>query len=131
MEYITALKTLHIAAITLWLLGTLGLAFRVIKTRAHDRLLQRPTLFVWLLMAVCLAVLPFSGWWLVHLLGLSLGQTWVLASSVLYVLGLFSWVWLVSRLAGKAGSLRFTLALAVITSACLIAIAGLMVFKPA
>ena len=131
MEYITALKTLHTAAITLWLLGALGLAFRVIKTRAHDRLLQRPTLFVWLLMAVCLAVLPFSGWWLVHLLGLSLGQTWVLASSVLYVLGLFSWVWLVSRLAGKAGSLRFTLALAVITSACLIAIAGLMVFKPA
>ncbi|MEN1833367.1 DUF2269 family protein [Pseudomonas lijiangensis] len=131
MEYITALKTLHIAAITLWLLSALGLAFRVIKTRAHDRLLQRPTLFVWLLMAVCLAILPFSGWWLVHLLGLSLGQAWVLASSVLYVLGLFSWVWLVSRLAGKAGSLRFTLALAVITSACLIAIAGLMVFKPA
>ncbi|MBX8556775.1 DUF2269 domain-containing protein [Pseudomonas cichorii] len=131
MEYITALKTLHIAAITLWLLGALGLAFWIIKKRAHDRLLQRPTLFVWLLMAVCLAVLPFSGWWLVHLLGLSLGQTWVLASSVLYVLGLFSWVWLVSRLAGKAGSLRFTLALAVITSACLIAIAGLMVFKPA
>nr|WP_232924448.1 DUF2269 family protein [Pseudomonas cichorii] len=125
------MKTLHIAAITLWLLSALGLAFRVIKKRAHDHLLQRPTLFVWLLMAVCLVVLPFSGWWLVHLLGLSLGQTWVLASSVLYVLGLFSWVWLVSLLAGKAGNLRFTLALAVITSACLIAIAGLMVFKPA
>ncbi|MBN6717139.1 DUF2269 family protein [Pseudomonas capsici] len=131
MEYITALKTLHIAAITLWLLSALGLALRVIKTRAHDRLLQRPALFAWLLMAVCLAVLPFSGWWLVHLLGLSLGQTWVLASSVLYVLGLFSWVWLVSRLVGKAGRLRFTLVLAIISAACFMAIAGLMVFKPA
>ncbi|MBX8495339.1 DUF2269 family protein [Pseudomonas cichorii] len=131
MEYITALKALHIAAITLWLLSAFGLAFRVIKKHVHDRLLQRPALFVWLLMAVCLAILPFSGWWLVHLLGWSLGQTWVLASSVLYVVGLFSWGWLVSRLTSKAGNLRFTLALAVITTVCFIAMAGLMIFKPA
>lgn len=131
MEYITALKTLHIAAITLWLLSALGLAFWVIKKEAHGRLMQRPALFVWLLMAVCLAILPFSGWWLVHLLGWSLGQTWVLASSVLYVVGLFGWVWLVSRLAGKAGNLRLTLALAIMSTACFMAMAGLMLFKPA
>ncbi|MFJ4143277.1 DUF2269 family protein [Pseudomonas sp. NPDC089734] len=131
MEYVTALKTLHVAAITLLLLSAFGLAGWVIKGRIHDRLLQRPALFVWLLMVLCLAILPFSGWWLVHLLGLSLGQTWVLASSVLYVLGLFSGFWLLSRLARKAGNSRFMLVLAIFSVACFVAIAGLMLFRPA
>uniref|UniRef100_UPI000F024A84 DUF2269 family protein n=1 Tax=Pseudomonas viridiflava TaxID=33069 RepID=UPI000F024A84 len=102
MEPVTALKTLHIAAITLLLLSVLVLASGVIKVRLEGdatiqtRLLKRPLLFFWLLMAVCLAILPFSGWWLVHSIGLSLGQTWVLGSSVLYAVSLFSWVWLVA-----------------------------------
>ncbi|SHN06163.1 Uncharacterized membrane protein [Pseudomonas asturiensis] len=142
MEPVTALKTLHIAALTLLLLSILLLASGVIKVRLEGdatiqmRLLKRPLLFFWLLMAVCLAILPFSGWWLVHTVGLSLGQTWVLGSSVLYTVGLFSWVWLVTRLnrlrlGGTAGRRGFTLALAVVSGVCFVVIAGLMGFKPA
>ncbi len=142
MEPVTALKTLHIAALTLLLLSILLLASGVIKVRLEGdatiqmRLLKRPLLFFWLLMAVCLAILPFSGWWLVHTVGLSLGQTWVLGSSVLYTVGLFSWVWLVTRLnrlrlGGTTGRRGFTLALAVVSGVCFVVIAGLMGFKPA
>ncbi|MBC3957970.1 DUF2269 family protein [Pseudomonas triticifolii] len=142
MEPVTALKTLHIAAITLLLLSILLLASGVIKVRLEGdatiqtRLLKRPLLFFWLLMALCLAILPFSGWWLVHTVGLSLGQTWVLGSSVLYTVGLFSWVWLVARLnrlrlGSKTDRRSFTLALAVVSGVCFVVIAGLMGFKPA
>lgn len=142
MEPVTAVKTLHIAALTLLLLSILLLASGVIKVRLEGdatiqtRLLKRPLLFFWLLMAVCLAILPFSGWWLVHTVGLSLGQTWVLGSSVLYTVGLFSWVWLVTRLnrlrlGGTTGRRGFTLALAVVSGVCFVVIAGLMGFKPA
>ncbi|SDW91250.1 Predicted integral membrane protein [Pseudomonas syringae] len=139
MESIT---TLHIAAITLLLISFLVLASGVIKVRLEGdatvqrRLLKRPLVFFWALMAMCLATLPFSGWWLVHLKGLSLGQTWVLASSVLYTVGLCSWVWLVVRLnrlrLGTVKSKRgFTLALSVISALCFVTMAGLMGFKPA
>ncbi|KPB72570.1 DUF2269 family protein [Pseudomonas cannabina] len=142
MESITALTTLHIAAITLLLISALVLASGVIKVRLEGdatiqhRLLKRPLVFFWALMVVCLATLPFSGWWLVHLKGLSLGQTWVLGSSVLYTVGLCSWVWLVVRLnrlrLGTVKSKRgFTLALSVISALCFVALAGLMGFKPA
>ncbi|MCQ9395254.1 DUF2269 family protein [Pseudomonas viridiflava] len=142
MEPVTALKTLHIAAITLLLLSVLVLASGVIKVRLEGdatiqtRLLKRPLLFFWLLMAVCLAILPFSGWWLVHSIGLSLGQTWVLGSSVLYTVGLFSWVWLVARLnrlrlGARTDRRGFTLALAIVSVVCFVVIAGLTGFKPA
>ncbi|QXG47942.1 DUF2269 family protein [Pseudomonas viridiflava] len=142
MEPVTALKTLHIAAITLLLLSVLVLASGVIKVRLEGdatiqtRLLKRPLLFFWLLMAVCLAILPFSGWWLVNSIGLSLGQTWVLGSSVLYTVGLFSWAWLVARLnrlrlGARTDRRGFTLALAIISVVCFVVIAGLMGFKPA
>lgn len=142
MESLTALKTLHIVAMTLLLLSGLVLFSGVLKVRLEgdatiqNRLLKRPLLFFWIAMAVCLAILPFTGWWLVHLVGLSLGQTWVLGSSLLYTLGLVSWVWLVIRLSrlrlGSKGSRRgFTLALAIISAVCFVVIAGLMGFKPA
>ncbi|MCD5997021.1 DUF2269 family protein [Pseudomonas sp. CDFA 602] len=142
MESLTALKTLHIVAMTLLLFSGLVLVSGVVKVRLEgdatiqNRLLKRPLLFFWIAMAVCLAILPFTGWWLVHLVGLSLGQTWVLGSSLLYTLGLFSWVWLVVRLnrvrSGVAARSRgFTVALAVISGVCFVVIAGLMGFKPA
>jgi uncharacterized membrane protein len=142
MEPMIALKTLHITAITLLLLSVLVLASGVIKVRLEGdstiqkRLLKRPLLFFWLIMALCLAILPFSGWWLVHQSGWSLGQTWVLGSSLLYTLGLFSWVWLVLRLnrlrlGGAPQRRSVTLALAIISVVCFVAIAGLMGFKPA
>ena len=141
MEYITTLTTLHIAALALLLLGALGLVTGYSKVRlegdatVQNRLLQHPLWIVWAMMAVCLAILPFTGWWLVHLKGLSLGQTWILASSVIYTVVIFSWLWLVARLnrlrKGEAGGGRFTLALAVISAVGFVMIAGLMGFRPA
>jgi uncharacterized membrane protein len=141
MEHFTALKILHVVSTVLFLLSGLGLAGLVIKKRRsgdltiQNHLLQRPWLFVWLLMGLCLLIMPVSGWWLVHYAGWSLGQTWVLSSSVLYTLGTLSWAWLVVRLNGlrtaaTAGNAKFTLALAVFGAICFIAIAGLMGAKP-
>ena len=141
MDALTALKTLHIAATGLFLACALGLSVWLIKGRRagfttnHTRLLLRPRLFAWLLMGLCLAIMPISGWWLAHLVGLPLGQTWVLASSVLYTVGALSWLWLVARLNrlridASQGNLKITLALAIFSAVCFIAIAGLLVAKP-
>ena len=141
METLTVLKTVHILATVLLLGSALGLAIWVWRARGkgdsgiYGRLLRRPLVFVWLLLVVCLASLPFSGWWLVHLMGWSLGQTWILASSVIYTVGALSCFWLLARLnrvriASGVGSPKFTLALAVFSFACFFAIAGLMGAKP-
>jgi uncharacterized membrane protein len=86
-------------------------------------------------MGVCLLTLPISGWWLVHYAGWPLGQTWLLAASVLYLFGALSWAWLavrVNRLRRPVivGNSRFTLALAIFSVVCFVAIAGLMGAKP-
>ncbi|VVO29720.1 DUF2269 domain-containing protein [Pseudomonas fluorescens] len=141
MEMLTTLKTMHILATVLLLASALGLAIRVWRARRkgdttiHARTLQRPWLFVWLLMGICLISMPFSGWWLVHLVGWPLGQTWILASSVLYTVAALAWLWLLVRLnrlrtapAGSNG--KFTFALALVSFVCFIAIAGLMGAKP-
>jgi uncharacterized membrane protein len=141
MDHLTALKTLHISATVLFLLSALGLTIWLIKGRRagfttnHTRLLLRPRLFAWILMGLCLLTMPISGWWLAHLVGWPLGQTWVLGSSVLYTFGALSWIWLVVRLnrlriePGRGG-LKFTLLLAIFSIFCFIAIAGLMGAKP-
>ncbi|AIL59451.1 MULTISPECIES: DUF2269 domain-containing protein [Pseudomonas] len=141
MEYLTTLKVLHISATVLLLGSALGLAIwtwlarRKGDTAAASRLMQRPLVFVWLLMGICLVSMPFTGWWLVHLIGWPLGQTWVLGSSVIYTFGAFSWFWLLARVnrlrtAPTAGNPKFTLALALFSGVCFIAIAGLMGAKP-
>ncbi|WDH35113.1 DUF2269 family protein [Pseudomonas chlororaphis] len=141
METLIVLKTVHILATVLLLGSALGLAIWVWRARSkgdasiYSRLLRRPLVFVWLLLVICLASLPFSGWWLVHLLGWSLGQTWILASSVIYTVGALSCFWLLARLnrlriASGVGSPKFTLALAVFSFVCFFAIAGLMGAKP-
>ncbi|MHC6227930.1 DUF2269 domain-containing protein [Pseudomonas sp. X10] len=140
MEYLTTLKTVHILATVLLLVSALGLAIwtwwarRQGDTSAYGKVLQRPLLFVWLLIGVCLVSMPFTGWWLVHLLGWPLGQTWILASSVIYTFGAFSTWWLLVRLnrlrRAEATGLRLTLALAVFSGVCFLSIAGLMGAKP-
>ena len=90
METLTALKMAHMVATVVLLAGALGLGIWVFLARrngdatAPARTLQRPRVFVWLLMGVALLSMPFTGWWMVHLIGWPLGQTWLLASSVLY-----------------------------------------------
>jgi len=141
METLTTLKAVHMLATVLSLGSALGLAIWVWRVRSkgdaaiYSRILQRPGLFGWLLMAIGLLSLPFTGWWMVHLVGWPLGQTWLLASSVLYTLGALGWFWLLVRLnrlrvAKAASGLRFTLVLAIFSFACFFAIAGLMGAKP-
>jgi uncharacterized membrane protein len=141
METLTALKIAHVLATALLLVGAVGLAIWVWRTRRHGddtapaRLLQRPRVFVWLVMVLALASLPFTGWWMVHQVGWPLGQTWLLASSVLYTLAALAGFWLLVRLNKRrklptAGNATFTLALALFSFVCLIAIAGLMGAKP-
>jgi uncharacterized membrane protein len=90
--------------------------------------------FVWLLMGISLVSMPFTGWWLVHLVGWPLGQTWILGSSLLYTVAALAWFWLVARLnrlrKGEGGNLNFTLVLAVVSLVGFVAIAGLMGAKP-
>lgn len=137
MNLVIALKTLHIAALVALLLSGIGLAAWLVKGQRagdnviHSRLLQRPQRWVWVAMAVCLAVLPFSGGRLIHELGLSLGQTWILSSSVLYTLGLMAWAWLVVRLFAPVGRARFSQVLAAVAGLCFVAMAVLLVARPA
>ncbi|MDR7281618.1 putative membrane protein [Pseudomonas corrugata] len=140
METLTALKAAHMLATVVLLIGALGLGIWVWRTRrngdatATSRTLQRPRVFIWLLMGLALLSLPFTGWWMVHLVGWSLGQTWLLASSVLYTVAALAWFWLLVRLnklrKAPAGVGKFTFALALFGFVCFIAIAGLMGAKP-
>ncbi|PWE41422.1 DUF2269 domain-containing protein [Pseudomonas prosekii] len=140
METLTALKMAHTAATAILLGCALGLGIWVWQTRrsgdatAAARTLQRPRVFVWLLMGLALLSMPFTGWWMVHLVGWPLGQTWILASSVLYTVAALAWFWLLVRLnklrKAPSGVGKFTFALALFSFACLIAIAGLMGAKP-
>lgn len=140
METLTALKAAHLVATVVLLLGALGLGIWVWRARrngdatAASRTLQRPRVFVWLLMGLALLSMPFTGWWMVHLVGWPLGQTWLLASSVLYTVAALAWFWLLVRLnrlrKAPGGVGKFSLALALFSFACFIAIAGLMGAKP-
>ncbi|TPG87260.1 DUF2269 domain-containing protein [Pseudomonas mandelii] len=141
METLTALKVAHMVATVLLLVSALGLAIWVWRTRrngdatAHARTLQRPQVFIWLVMGLALLSMPFTGWWMVHLVGWPLGQIWLLASSVLYTVAALGWFWLLVRLnrlrkAPAAGNGKLTFAIALFSFVCFIAIAGLMGAKP-
>ena len=64
MEYLTTLKTLHMVATVLLLASGLALAVLTWRKRSAGPAitLQRPWLFVWLLMGVSLVSMPFTGW---------------------------------------------------------------------
>ncbi|MBD8577669.1 DUF2269 family protein [Pseudomonas syringae] len=136
MNLVIALKTLHITALVALLLAGLGLAGGWVKRQragtapAPGGRVRRPQVWAWVAMAVCLAILPFSGGRLVHELGLSLGQAWVLSSSVLYTVGLFAWAWLLMRLFAPSGRARFSQVLAGVAGLCFIALAVLLVVRP-
>ncbi|RON08290.1 hypothetical protein BK659_17185 [Pseudomonas brassicacearum] len=140
METLTALKIAHVLATVLLLVGALGLAIWVWRARrngdvtAHTRTLQRPWVFVWLVMGLALLSMPFTGWWMVHLVGWPLGQIWILSSSLIYTVGALAVFWLLVRLnklrVAPGGSGKFTFALALFSFVCFIAIAGLMGAKP-
>ena len=141
METFTALKLLHGVSTLLLFVSALALLVVIIRRwRAGDKnlaagALRRPWGFVWALMGLCLLALPVSGWFLVHMAGWPLSQLWLLAGSILYLLGGLSWLWLVVRLnrlrLGRvAKHSGFSVVLAVFCAVCFIAIAGLMGAKP-
>lgn len=141
METFTALKLLHGVSTLLLFVSALAVLIVIIRRwRAGDKnlaagALRRPWGFVWALMGLCLLALPVSGWFLVHMAGWPLSQLWLLAGSILYLLGGLSWLWLVVRLnrlrLGRvAKHPGFTVVLAVVCLVCFIAIAGLMGAKP-
>ncbi|NES11739.1 DUF2269 family protein [Pseudomonas laurentiana] len=135
METLSVMKMLHGLATALSLGCALGLVFRAWRQRAsavagQATSLQRPWLFVWILMGLSLFSLPFSGWWLVHLVGWPLGQTWLLGGSVLYLLGGVCWLLLVGRLGKATASRRSVVILAGLSGLIFLGIIGLMVAKP-
>jgi uncharacterized membrane protein len=145
MPSLDLLKTLHIGATVLLLAGAVAVIFggwrgwRAGQAGGLGQTLQRPWLFGWWAMGVSLLVFPFSGWWLVHGTGWSLGQTWLLAGTSLYTLGILCWLWLLGRVnrlrqAGpqaSVGQRRWVLALAAVGGAILAASLTLMIVKPA
>ena len=123
METLTALKMAHMVATVVLLLSALGLGIWVWRARhngdatAGSRTLQRPRVFIWLLMGLALLSMPFTGWWMVHLVGWPLGQTWLLVR--------------LNKLRKAPGGVgKFTFGLALFSFVCFIAIAGLMGAKP-
>ncbi|MCV2221147.1 DUF2269 domain-containing protein [Pseudomonas mercuritolerans] len=136
METLTTLKVLHVAATVVILVSGLGLAALTWRNRSEGpaSTMRRPWLFIWCLMLIGMLSMPFTGWWLVHLVGWPLGQLWILGSSVIYAVATFSAVWLLVRLdrlwTSGAGNRKFTLALAVVSGVGFLAIAALMGAKP-
>ncbi|WP_447799112.1 DUF2269 family protein [Pseudomonas moraviensis] len=136
METLTTLKVLHVAATVVILASGLGLAFLTWRNRSEGpaSTMRRPWLFIWCLMLIGMLSMPFTGWWLVHLIGWPLGQLWILGSSVIYAVATFSAVWLLVRLdrlwTTGQGNRTFNLTLAIVSGVGFVAIAALMGAKP-
>ncbi|UVL45921.1 DUF2269 family protein [Pseudomonas moraviensis] len=136
METLTTLKVLHVAATVVILASGLGLAFLTWRNRSEGpaSTMRRPWLFIWCLMLIGMLSMPFTGWWLVHLIGWPLGQLWILGSSVIYAVATFSAVWLLVRLdrlwTTGLDNRTFNLALAIVSGVGFVAIAALMGAKP-
>jgi uncharacterized membrane protein len=101
MEAYSAFKIGFFAAMVLFVISAAAVAWRAVRggedSATLGRSLQRPWLFAWILMAVSLASVPFSGWWLAHLGAWPLGQLWMLAAELLYVLVWVFWLLAVRR----------------------------------
>ncbi|MCQ4312371.1 DUF2269 domain-containing protein [Pseudomonas stutzeri] len=145
MEHYQLLNIVHAA---LAILLTLGLIAHIIMlwkawrrgdAAVMQQKLRRTRLMSLPLLAVLALLLPVTGWWLAHLAAFPLGQLWLLASSVLFLilvpLGLLlggrlrAWQGLGERPA-PASLPRFALIYAGLILLILIAIMGLMGAKP-
>lgn len=100
-----------------------------------QRKLQRTRRLSLPLLAVIGLSLPLTGWWMTHLAGWPLGQLWLLASSVLFVVLVALVPLLAGRLAawqapGNATAARNAGIYGVLVLLVLIAITALMGAKP-
>ena len=146
MEHYTLLKIAHSLPGILLLLGLLAHVFMLWKAgRQGDvavlqRKLRNTLRFSLPAFGLLALSLPVSGWWLVHLAGFPLGQTWLLLSSLLFAVLLLFGLLLAGRLAawlalgGTAPSsllLRLASGYALMIVLLLLAIMALMGAKPA
>ncbi|MEO4048667.1 DUF2269 family protein [Pseudomonas sp. CAU 1711] len=147
MEHYQLLKYAHLIPAVLLLAGVVAHCFMLWKAhRAGDVAVLSRKLRVtrhYSLPALGLVALslPVSGWWLVHLVGLSLGASWLLYSAKLFGLLMLFGLLLHDRLgawqkAVAAGDvpqrlLRFVVAYAALLLVLLLAIFALMGAKPA
>ena len=145
MEHYTLLKIVHSLFGILVLLGVLAHVAMLWKAvRGGDaavlqRKLRRTRLLSLPVLGVLALSLPLSGWWLVDLAGLSLGQSWLLFSSILFGVLMLAGLLLAGRLtawqalgATPASSrlLGFAAAYAGVLVLLLLVIMGLMGAKP-
>jgi uncharacterized membrane protein len=145
MEHYQLLKIAHSAPGILVLLGVLAHIFMLWKAaRGGDsavlqRKLKRTRLISLPVLGLLALSLPVSGWWLVDLAGFPLGQTWLLASSVLFGVLVLVGLLLNGRLAAwqalgdspaPANLLRLCAVYAGLLVLLLLVIMGLMGAKP-
>lgn len=146
MEHYLLLKIAHSLPAVLLLLGLLAHAFMLWKARRGGvpgvlaRKIRRTRLISLPVFGLLALSLPVSGWWLVHLAGWPLGQTWLLVSSLLFAVLVVLGLLLAGRLAawealGDAPApqrlLAFVLVYAGLILLLLLVISGLMGAKPA
>ncbi|MFR0674043.1 DUF2269 family protein [Enterobacterales bacterium AW_CKDN230030176-1A_HGKHYDSX7] len=130
MDLPTWLSRVHAVAMVLLIGSMLGLvyaAWRAGRADHEERLKRWRCVLGGFVLLASLAVLPFTGWWLVHLNGWPLGQAWILGSSVLYTVALCGVIgWYLSR-PTRVGTQQV---LAVGLLGCCVAMAVLMVMRP-
>ena len=141
MEHYLTLRIVHGATAVLLLLGVIVHLLMLWKAaRGGDqavlqRKLQRTRRLSLPLLAVIGLSLPLTGWWMTHLAGWPLGQLWLLAGSVLFVVLVALVPLLAGRLAawqapGNATAARNAGIYGVLVLLVLIAITALMGTKP-
>ena len=146
MEHYLLLRIVHSAPGILLLLGVLAHAFMLWKAwRGGDaavlqRNLRRTRLISLPVLGVLALSLPISGWWLVDMVGWPLGQTWLLAGSILFAVLALCGLLLAGRLSAwqalgdspaPSRLLRFAAVYAGLIVLLLLVIMGLMGAKPA
>ena len=146
MEHYLLLRIVHGAAAVLLLLGVLAhgvMLYRAWRSGDAARLqgkLQRTRRYSLPLLSLLGLSLPLSGWWLVDIAGWPLGLTWLLASSLLFVLLAVVGLLLAGRLrlwaslgevAASPSLLGWSAAYGIALVVLLLAIMALMGAKPA
>jgi uncharacterized membrane protein len=154
MEYLL-LKWMHILSATLMFGTGLGTAFykwttdRSGDVRSIAVVMERVVMADWLFTTPTAIVQPVTGLWMVYLAGWPLTQGWVMWAIALYILAGLCWIPVVfqqiemlklSRIASQQGSAlpprywqlcRYWMWLGLIAFSAMMAVYGLMVFKPA
>ncbi|AOE82834.1 DUF2269 family protein [Pseudomonas sp. TCU-HL1] len=151
MENYLVFRILHGLATLLFFGGLVGLAwygwhnFRSGDASVIGRSLRRILLIGVPMLILAAVSLPVSGWWMVNLAGLPLGQTWLLGGATLYLFGCIAWLLLFGRVArlreqflvegGPASapvlrSLKFGAAYGLVGLLLFLAVLALMLVKP-